>query len=183
MNCEASYIPFSLCFFPWSAGLFTNPNPPLLPLVVIILEPCISPHWPLHLDTIEHSSLTISEAFGTLCGKYLPDFMRIHSQLNNMSVSRWTLCLQPEYANMHLRTCLQMHLNIHAQSFTHSAKPQYSPTHAFPFSIPTKVPFFRSSECLSALIEMPSFWRTIVLAGRVLVVHLMEQNKSLNWSR
>lgn len=69
-NGEASYTPLSLLFFSSQPGIlaFSFPKLPILfmPLLVTILEPCILPHQPLHLPTIEHSSLAISEAIGIL---------------------------------------------------------------------------------------------------------------------
>lgn len=71
MGCEASYIPISLCFPPpCQPGTLTAyfPTLPLslMPPLVTMLEPCISPHRPLHLAPSEHSATAISKAIGIL---------------------------------------------------------------------------------------------------------------------
>lgn len=82
-------------------------------------------------------------------------------------------------APMHTYTCACIHMHSSTRCILCR---WHSPTKPVSFS-QQQIPF-RNSEGFSASIEMPSVWITsIVLAGRVLVVHLIEQNKTLNWSR
>lgn len=124
---------FSVVFFRCQPGTLTvyfQTQPlSLLPPLVTMLEPCISPRRPLHLATIEHSHQPLAKQSAYCNVNICPKLFYKDSQANwiSMRVYGWNSYLQPANAKMHLHTCtcISMH----------------SPTQASSSSISTTVPF------------------------------------------